>query len=216
MQVLLVHGLSRTPVSFAPMGWRLKSAGWQTTAFGYAAFLETFDQIVERLQYRLYQLGQQGAYSVVVHSLGGLLLRAALSQGNIPSPDHIVMLGTPNQPPRLAPIAWQLPPFQWFTGQCGFNLTQRDFFQKLPRLRSPYTIVAGVGGPTGWLSPFGKEANDGIVTVSETRMSERDRPLEFPVEHTFMMNDPAVQMAAVSAIQSAANNSNSCQHSTEQ
>lgn len=200
MQVLLVHGLSRTPASLAPLGWRLQSVGWQPTAFGYAAFLETFDQITERLRQQMQALSQQGPYSVVVHSLGGLLVRAALNSATVPLPAHTVMLGTPNQRPRLAPIAWQLPPFQWFTGQCGLNLTRLDFFQNLPRLRSPYTLIAGVGGPRGWLSPFGHEANDGIVAVQETLMAESDRPLQFPVEHTFMMHDPAVQSAVIAAI----------------
>jgi len=171
--------------------------------FGYAAFLETFDQIVARLRQQLQELSQQGPYSVVVHSLGGLLVRAALASEAVPPPAHIVMLGTPNQRPRLAPIAWHLPPFQWFTGQCGFNLTQLDFFQKLPRLRSPYTLIAGVGGPRGWLSPFGHEANDGIVAVKETLLAASDRPLEFPVEHTFMMHDLAVQSAVIAAIRRA-------------
>lgn len=201
MQVLLVHGLSRTPASLMSLGWRLQTAGWSTAAFSYAAFFETFDQIAQRLRQRLDQVSQQGAYSVVAHSLGGLLLRAALSADNVLPPAHTVMLGPPNQRPRLAPIAWQLPPFQWVTRQCGFNLTQLDFFEALPRLRSPYTIIAGVGGPTGWLSPFGNEANDGIVAIGETRMTEGDRPLEFPVMHTFMMNHPAVQSAVISAIQ---------------
>jgi hypothetical protein len=204
MQVLLVHGLSRTPASLLPLAWRLQTSGWQTDAFSYAAIFETFDQIVERLRQQLHELSQQGSYSVVAHSLGGLLLRAALGNESAPPPVHIVMLGPPNQRPRLAPMAWHLPPFQWVTGQCGWNLTRLDFFNQLPLLRSPYTIIAGVGGPRGLLSPFGTEANDGIVAISETRMCDRDRPLQFPVGHTFMMNDTDVQSAIVAAIQSAA------------
>ena len=203
MQVLLVHGLSRTPASLMSLGWRLQTAGWSTAAFSYAAFFETFDQIVVRLRQQLQTLSQEGPYSVVAHSLGGLLLRAALETDTVLSPAHTVMLGPPNQRPRLAPIAWQLPPFQWVTGQCGFNLTRLDFFGQLLPLRSPYTIIAGVGGPRGWFSPFGEEANDGIVTLDETRMVESDRPLEFPVMHTFMMNHPAVQSAVISAIRSS-------------
>lgn len=71
MQVLLVHGLSRTPASLLPLAWRLQTSGWQTHAFGYAAIFETFDQIVERLRHQLHDLSQQGPYSVVAHSLGG-------------------------------------------------------------------------------------------------------------------------------------------------
>lgn len=200
MKILLIHGLSRTPVSLAGLAWRLNDRGWQTEHFGYAAFWESFDQIVTRLQQQLRQFGTE-SYSIVAHSLGGLLTRAALADGTVPPPSHVVMLGTPNQRPRLAPLAWQLPPFQWFTGQCGRHLTQLEFFEKLPVLRSPYTIIAGVGGPTGLLSPFGDEANDGIVAVSETYLSASDRRIELPVEHTFMMNDAVVQATVIQTLQ---------------
>lgn len=199
MKVLLIHGLSRTPVSLAGLGWRLHDQGWQPDHFGYAAFLESFDQIVVRLRHRLQRLGNE-SYTVVAHSLGGLLTRAALADPTLPNPAHIIMLGTPNQQPRLAPLAWRLPPFQWFTGQCGENLATSHFFESLPGLRSPYTIIAGVGGPRGWLSPFGDEANDGVVAVSETHLSAGDRRIELPVEHTFMMNDAAVQSTVIDTL----------------
>jgi hypothetical protein len=103
------------------------------------------------------------------------------------------MLGPPNQPPRLAPHAWRLPPFRWWTGQCGLNLTNQDFFASLPKIESPYTIIAGTAGPRGFLSPFGDELNDGIVALSETQLSHQDEIVQLPVMHTFMMNDSRVQ-----------------------
>ena len=53
--------------------------------------------------------------------------------------------------------------------------------------------MAGTGGPRGFWSPFGEELNDGIVALSETRLSHRDRIVQLPVMHTFMMNDSRVQ-----------------------
>lgn len=156
---------------------------------------ETFDRIVERLRTSLHSLSSQGSYGIVAHSLGGLLTRAALGVSSIELPQHIVMLGTPNQPPRLATHAWRLPPFRWWTGQCGLNLTNPDFFVSLPSIESTYTIVAGTGGLTGFFSPFGDELNDGIVALSETRLSDQEHIVQLPVLHTFMMNDSRVQKA---------------------
>lgn len=48
-------------------------------------------------------------------------------------------------------------------------------------------------GHRGFLSPFGDELNDGIVALEETRLSYRDRLIQLPVMHTFMMNDFKVQ-----------------------
>jgi hypothetical protein len=193
MQVLLIHGLARTSLSLLSLEWRLQAEGHRTEHFGYFAFAESFDQIAERLWQRFNTLARQGPYAVIVHSLGGVLTRAALSLGTLAAPEHIVMLGTPNQPPRLALLAWNLLPFRWFTGQCGLNLTRPEFYQTLPGLPAPYTIIAGTGGPTGRLSPFGDELNDGIVALNETRLSPQDSIIELPVWHTFMMNHSEVQ-----------------------
>lgn len=197
MQVLLIHGLARTSLSLFNLEWRLQAAGHRTEHFGYFAFAESFDQIVDRLWQRFVQLSRQGAYAVVAHSLGGVLTRAALSLGTVAEPEHIIMLGTPNQSPRLATHACRLLPFRWFTGQCGLNLASLDFYQTLPGLQSPYTIIAGTGGFRGFLSPFGDELNDGIVALNETRLSSQDRIIELPVWHTFMMNHPEVQNAVL-------------------
>jgi hypothetical protein len=199
MKILLIHGLSRTPLSLFALEHYLQQTGRVTEQFSYLAFVETFDRIVERLRVRLQALARQGSYGIVAHSLGGLLARMALGLGSIKLPQHIVMLGTPNQLPRLAPHAWQLPPFRWWTGQCGLNLTDPSFFASLPQIDSPYTIVAGTGGPRGFWSPFGDDLNDGIVALNETRLSARDRIIQLPVLHTFMMNHPRVQKAVVKA-----------------
>ncbi|GAB4533588.1 MAG: alpha/beta fold hydrolase [Pleurocapsa sp.] len=193
MKILFIHGLSRTPLSLLGLELYLQQTGWTTEQFGYLALTESFDRIVERLRVRLQTIASQGTYGIVAHSLGGLLTRAALGLDSIPQPQHIVMLGTPNQLPRLAPHAWRLPPFRWWTGQCGLNLTHSAFFTSLPKLKSSYTIVAGTGGPRGFWSPFGNEPNDGIVALSETRLSKSDRIVQLPVMHTFMMNDAQVQ-----------------------
>ena len=203
MKVLLIHGLSRSPLSLLGLEKSLQQMGLMTEQFGYFALTESFDRIVERLRDRLEALSSQGTYGIVAHSLGGLLVRVALGLGAIKLPKHIVMLGTPNQLPRLAPHAWQLlPPFRWWTGQCGYNLTNPNFFASLPKLKSPYTIVAGTGGHRGFLSPFGDEPNDGIVALDETRLSQQDRLIQLPVLHTFMMNDYKVQKTVGSALSS--------------
>lgn len=204
MKVLLIHGLGRTPASLLHLEWRLQQTGYRTEQFGYLALTESYDRIVERLQARLRVLSAQGPYGVVAHSLGGLLMRSALRESHITPPLHIFMLGTPNQPPRLAEQAWRLLPFQWFSGQCGFNLASPSFFASLPVLSSPYTIVAGTSGPRGLLSPFGTELNDGIVALSETPISTRDPIVQLPVEHTFMMNDRRVQETVIHTLAKAA------------
>lgn len=201
MNVLLIHGLGRTPVSLMSLEWRLRQMGWGAEHFGYAAFAEPYDRIVERLCQRLVRLADSGSYGIVAHSLGGLLTRSALNRVSIPAPQHLVMLGTPNQLPRLATVAWRLPPFQWFARDCGANLASPQFFSALPHPPAPYTIIAGTSGPRGAWSPFGYEINDGIVALSETQLAEGDRIIQLPVNHTFMMHHPTVHERVIQALQ---------------
>ncbi|MEO1125330.1 MAG: alpha/beta hydrolase [Cyanobacteria bacterium J06635_15] len=200
MQILLIHGLARTSLSLLSLELRLKAAGYTVQHFEYFAFVESFDQIVQHLRQRIRQLADQGSYSITAHSLGGVLVRAALGEEDLVEPIHIVMLGTPNQAPRLASLAWKIPLFRWFTGQCGFNLSSAEFYQNLPGLRSPYTIIAGTSGPRGSLSPFGDDINDGIVALDETRLAATDKILEVPTWHTFMMNHASVQRLTLKAL----------------
>jgi hypothetical protein len=197
MKVLLIHGLGRTPLSLLSLEQRLSQVGWATEQFGYIPFVESYDAIVVRLQQRLRVLAHQEPYGIVAHSLGGLLTRSALAWLGQALPQQIVMLGTPNRPPRLATYAWQVPPFRWFAGQCGSHLANPEFFNQLPRPNSPYTIIAGTHGWNGPFSPFGSELNDGIVALNETYIEASDPVVRLPVNHTFMMLDPNVQEKVV-------------------
>ena len=192
--VLLVHGLWRTPLSFISLVRRLRGWGHRPEQFGYAAVAQPYDAIVGRLADRLVRLGAAGPpYAVIGHSLGGVLLRAALARLTGPTPEHLVMLGTPNRPPRLAGrlgVHWV---YRRLMGECGVNLSSTAFYAALRVPEVPYTIVAGTAGPRGRWSPFGDEPNDGIVAVSETRIRDDDGLVLLPVTHTFMMSNPAVQ-----------------------
>jgi hypothetical protein len=49
MRLVLIHRMSRTPLSLALLGHRLSQLGNSVRHFGYAALHESFDQIVGRL-----------------------------------------------------------------------------------------------------------------------------------------------------------------------
>jgi hypothetical protein len=199
-KILLIHGLARTSLSLLSLEWRLNQAGYETEHFGYTAFLESYSEIVRRLQKRLKVLSNQGNYVIVAHSLGGLLTRSALGDLSCLLPEQVIMLGTPNRLPRLAPLACKLPPFRWFTGECGVNLSNPNFFAQLPRLSTPYTIIAGTGGFRGFGSPFGLEVNDGIVALNETLLDNSNQPIELPVFHASMMSEKCVQEAVIQCV----------------
>ncbi|HEU4697834.1 MAG TPA: hypothetical protein VFS40_01500 [Gemmatimonadales bacterium] len=201
MTVLLVHGLGRTPFSMRLLGRRLRRAGHEPRYFGYAPWAERHARIVGRLAARVRALDATGApWAAVGHSLGGLLLRLAIADVAPRHLAHLVMLGTPNQPPRLARRAVRVAPFRWLTGESGRQLASAEFYARLPAPTHAYTLLAGTRGVSGRLSPFGDEPNDGIVALSEVRVRPGDAVRTFPITHTFMMNHRAVQDAVLALL----------------
>ncbi|MEL7083441.1 MAG: alpha/beta fold hydrolase [Cyanobacteria bacterium P01_A01_bin.3] len=204
MNVLLVHGLGRSPLSMLPLVAPLKDAGHSVEFFGYAAFADSYDRIAGRLQQRLLRLSRVDDYAVVGHSLGGLLVRSALAKGDLAPPRHVFMLGTPNQSPLMARFAWQwLLPFRWFAGDCGHKLATIDWYATLDEPKFAYTTIAGTVGLTGNWSPFAGHINDGLVGVNEVAISAGERPLEVPAIHTFLMGHPQVQRTILDTLNQA-------------
>lgn len=194
MRVLLVHGLGRTPISLQGLARSLRRAGHATQLFGYYAFAEHYDRIRLRLASELRSMSRTPEpVGLVGHSLGGLLLRHALPDAPGLSVHRLIMLGTPNQPPRLAVRANRWLPFRVFTRSCGSLLASPGAFARIPPPAVPYTLVAGTAGWRRVPGPFGAEPNDGLVAVSETLVAPGDEPYLLPVSHTFMMNDRRLQ-----------------------
>ncbi|HET7603111.1 MAG TPA: hypothetical protein VFK36_08855 [Gemmatimonadales bacterium] len=200
MHLLLVHGMGRTPLSLWRLARMLRRHGHTVEQAGYAAAVQHFETICTRVRGRIAPLAASGEpYAVIGHSLGGLVLRAALD-GITPAPRHFIMLGTPNQPPRLAQRLRRYWPYRLLCGDNGQLLAQPDFLVHLPKPTVPYTIIAGSAGPRGCWSPFGDVPNDWVVAVEETRLQPDDEPVVLPVGHTFMMNDRRVHAAIMRAL----------------
>jgi len=205
MRVLLVHGLGRTPASLWGLSRALREAGHEPAFVGYVAAVERFDVIRSRVRRRLEAVASSGVpYAAVGHSLGGLLVRAALADwpDTLPLPARLIMLGTPNQPPRLARRLQRFWPYRLAMGEAGQLLARPAFFAQLPDLPVPGTVVAGVRGIGGRWSPFGEEPNDGIVALSETPC-EGVPVVEVPAAHAFLMNHPAVRRLVTEALRDA-------------
>jgi pimeloyl-ACP methyl ester carboxylesterase len=198
MHVLLIHGLARTPLSLLGLARDLRRVGHQTELVAYSGALESYERIVARVRRRLEAAARQGVpYAVVGHSLGGLIVRVALDRwpSDRPLPRHIIMLGTPNQPPRLARRFQRWWPYRLVNGQCGQLLADPAFFDRLPRPTVPVTIIAGTKAWPRALSLFGDAPNDGVVAVDEARLDAGAAFIQLPASHTFMMNNRQVRAA---------------------
>jgi hypothetical protein len=190
MRALLVHGMGRSPISMLLLAARLRRVGITPSLFGYIPALRSFPEIVTALGSRLAELATDSSYVVVGHSLGGLLLRAAMAglDPALPRPRHLFMLATPNQSPRLARKFQHHAAYRLWAGDAGQLLADPDRVAAIPAPEVPYTLVVGTSGRKGRWSPFADEPNDWIVSLSEARLADDDEIVRLPAGHTFLMN----------------------------
>lgn len=193
MHALFIHGMGRSPLSALPLLARLKTGGLTTSTFGYATVFHGFDVITQRLAGRIAEIAAQGEYTLIGHSLGGVLLRAALASlpEGTPQPVHVFLLGSPVLPSRLAQKLGRNVLFRTVTQDCGQLLGSDDRMAAVATVARTTSIV-GTKGLKGKLSPFGQDDNDGVVAVSETRAPWITDEVQVPIVHTLLPSSPSV------------------------
>ncbi len=192
--LLFVHGMGRTSLS----GWRLlrhlRRAGLNTRTFGYSVVFDNFDAIVARLRTQLSLLAHTGEYMVIGHSLGGVLLRAAL--GSLPAgaalPSHVYLLGSPVLASRIATRLKNNGLFRALTGDCGQLLGSANRMNAIGPLAVPATAIVGTRGISSRYGPFGDEVNDGLVAVSEVDAPWLTSCVRVAVFHTLLPSSARV------------------------
>lgn len=162
--------MGRSPAS----GWlllrQLRRAGFRTYSFGYNVTRESFDQIVDRLASSLNSLLDEGEVVLIGHSLGGVLLRQALSNLGSQAEQHVrhlFLLGSPLHSSQMARRFSSNLLFRLATQDCGRLLASPERMAAVGVPQIPITGIAGVRGIVGVSAPFGKELNDGVVSLSE-------------------------------------------------
>lgn len=192
MQILFVHGMGRSPLSGVPMLLYFRLKGYAINSFGYSVALESFAAIRDRLRRKITQVAAQGDYVLIGHSLGGVLLRSALSELPVTSkaPKHVFLLGSPVAASRMAKKLSEGILFRMLTGDCGQLLSSSERMAKIAGLSVPNTSIVGIKGFSGKYSPFYSplldELNDGIVAVSEAQADWIGEEIRVPVIHTLL------------------------------
>lgn len=189
LEALFVNGMGRSPLSGWPLMRALRRSGLQTSSFGYVVASEDFRTITERLATRISRLAEQGDYVVIGHSLGGLLLRAALNTlpPGVRLPKYIFLLGSPVRSSRIAVTLNRNPVFRALTRDCGQLLGSEQRMAEIGTVRA--VPIVGIAGIKGWSwkhGPFGAELNDGVVSLSEVSAEWLTEQVTLPVVHTLL------------------------------
>ena len=117
--------------------------------------------------------GEPFELSLVTHSMGGLVLRYALSHFAMPPLHRAVLLVPPNNGSATARAMRWLPPYRWIWGQKAGAQLASDNLEFFGRCGVPSGFPVGIiAGNVRWkLLPHRLEKpHDGVVTLEEAKL----------------------------------------------
>jgi pimeloyl-ACP methyl ester carboxylesterase len=207
--VILIHGIIRSSKSMSALAARLKGDGYETILFDYPSTRTSIADSAAYLAQVLASLEGIDRIDLVVHSMGGLLVRAYLQAAGAqrdPRLRRMVMLGVPNQGARMANLLQSNLLFQWTLGAAGQQLIEdpAGFIASLPVPDFEFAIIAGARGRSEGWNPFVSGDDDGTVSVASARLSGAADFMTVPALHTFMISNPAVIEAAARFLETGA------------
>lgn len=191
--VVLIHGIVRSAKCFRTMEPELQAAGFTTLGFDYPSTRVSIPECSLYLRQFLASLEGVDEIHLVVHSMGGLVVRAYLREAPDPRIRRMVMLGVPNLGARMANHVKDLMLFKAIYGPAGQQLVDEaaGLIPSLPAPEFEFAVIAGARGVPSGFNPLIPGDDDGTVSVSATRLPGAADFMTVPVLHSFLMSDPA-------------------------
>jgi len=203
--VFCLHGFMRTSRCMKKMGGAFRNEGYETNLWGYPSRDKYIEEHAKQLVIDLNKTASEHpgeSIHFVTHSLGGIILRAALNLEGCPNEAKIgraVLLSPPNQGSCFAKSLGKSIVMRKVLGdKAGKQLYVSENFEHLGQF--PKTMKVQIISGTLGYNPFISEPNDGKVGVSEACLSTEHSHITFSCGHSWIMQSRKVINSSVSFI----------------
>ncbi len=204
--VIVIHGIVRSSKSFDALRKALLEDDCTVVGFDYPSTRVTIEESAEYLHHVIESLEGIDQIDLVVHSMGGLIVRTYLAKHSDPRLHRMVMLGVPNLGANMANIVQMNPLFRLVFGPAGQQLIvdPEGFIAELPTPEFEFAVIAGAKGTDGGWNPLLEGDDDGTVEVSNTRLPGAVDFMTVESLHSFLMGHEEVIAATVRFLRSGA------------
>ncbi len=206
--VILIHGVVRSSKSFAPMRTKLEQAGYRVVGFDYPSTRVSITKSAAYLEQVIQSLHGVEEIHLVVHSMGGLVVRAYLERPHAPDPkiQGMVMLGVPNQGAKMANILQKNLLYKAIYGPAGQELVDDPdgLIAQLPIPNFAFAVISGARGTNEGYNPIIPGDDDGTVSVESTRLPGAADSMTVNALHSFLMGNKQVIEATVRFLKTGA------------
>lgn len=178
--VFFRHGIAINRYFLLPMeryflrrGWEVRNATYPTTKKLVEEHARDLSEEMLATRRELQRKGDPHEMYAVTHSMGGLVLRYALTHFEMPALRRAVMLVPPNNGSVTARFFRNFPPYRWIFG----NIAGRQLAADPPGIFAEAGVPSGVeigiiAGNVPWkLWPVRlQRPHDGVVAVAESQL----------------------------------------------
>ncbi len=188
-----------------PLASMLETRGFRVFNLAYPSRTAGVRALAWHVAQQVRDIDDTKPFHFITHSLGGILLRVAVANGDLPL-EHIkrvVMLGPPNGGSHVPDAfgRWKISGalYRFVTGPAGLELGigAGSIVGELPPLPFEAGIIAGSRSVNRLLSLFLPGENDGKVSVEHASVAGMKAFLVLPHSHPFLMRIPAVMSQAI-------------------
>ena len=192
--VVLLHGMARSNIATKSMAKSLVASGYNVQQVGYKSIGETPEEVIKDITEQINACCSKLTTPVhlVGHSLGGILVRAYLSENSLPGLGRVVLMGSPNKGTPIVDVFRD----KWWMKIAGetalaLGTDGKGFFASLPAPTYPLGVIAG-DVPEAGMSDRIPEKNDGLVPLESTKVDGMNDFIVLEVSHADMREDKGV------------------------